>query len=160
MAAPKSVVKIKKNGVEYTSSVDRCEYFIFELCRAGLRDVGRFLKKRFRENYYKHFGRHTGRAGRVTKYTVYSSKNTQFPRISIGLRHATKGKVVPGFYGYFQETGTSKQPKLGILTETAQSNIAQIVEIESQYLSALEDEARALRLIDEREYTSEEDGDA
>ena len=46
MNVPKSVVKIKKNGVEYTSSVDYVCYNIFELSRAAMRDVGRFLTNR------------------------------------------------------------------------------------------------------------------
>lgn len=153
MSVPKSVVKIKKDGVEYTSNVDKCEYFIFELCRAALRDVGKFVKKRFRESYYSHFKRHTGAAGRATKYKVYSNKDTKYPRIEIGLP-AGKNKS-KGFYGYFQEVGSSKQPRLGLLTNAVQDNVQQIVEIQSQYLSALEDEAKALALIDESEYESE-----
>lgn len=155
MSVPRSVVKIKKDGVEYTSNVDRCEYFMFELCRAALRDVGKFVKKRFRESYYSHFKRHTGAAGRATKYKVYSNKNTIYPRIDIGLPHSSRGNSVPGFYGYFQEVGSSKQPRLGLLTNAVQDNVQQIVEIQSQYLSALEDEAKALALIDESEYESE-----
>ena len=42
-------------------------------------------------------------------------------------------------------------PKLGILRNTTYDNIPEIVKIESQYLSALEDEAAALQLIDEKE---------
>jgi len=56
------------------------------------------------------------------------------------------------FYGGFQELGTSKTTKHALLTHAVQDNIAKIVEIESQYLSALEDEARALSLISEEEY--------
>ena len=152
MAVPKSVVKIKKNGVEYTSDVDKCQYYIFELTRAALRDVAKFCMKRFRESYYSHFKRHTGKAGRVTKYKVYSNAKTKYPRVDMGLR---TGKV-DGFYGYFQEVGTSRQPKLGLLTKAVQSNVDEIIKIESQYLSALEDEARAQSLISEREY----EGDA
>ena len=42
MAIP-STMKIKKDGVEFTSSVDRCSYTIRELSRAALRDVGRYV---------------------------------------------------------------------------------------------------------------------
>ncbi len=45
MAVPKSVVRFKKNGVEYTSSVDRVNYTIVELTRAALRDVGKYLAR-------------------------------------------------------------------------------------------------------------------
>ena len=38
-----SVVKFTKNGVEYTSSVDRANYYIYELTRAALKDVGKYI---------------------------------------------------------------------------------------------------------------------
>ena len=57
-----------------------------------------------------------------------------------------------GFYGGFQELGTSQQTKHGLLTHAVQDNISKIIEIESQYLSALEDEAKALSLISEEDY--------
>jgi hypothetical protein len=57
------------------------------------------------------------------------------------------------WYGEDQELGTSSQPKRQILRNAAHDNIAQIIEIESKYLSALEDEAKALSLIDEGEYS-------
>lgn len=143
MSAPKSVVKVKKKGVEYTSNVDAAEYYIFELSRAALRDVGKFVKAKWRENYYSHFKKHSGDAGKAVSSVVLSGKKTQYPRVEIGLK---QGKI-DGFYAYFQEFGTSRTPKLGILTETVEGNIAQIVEIESKYLSGLESEAQALALI-------------
>ena len=148
MSIPKSVVKVKKSGVEYVSNVDKCQYYIYELARAALRDVGKFIVKKFRESYYSHFKRHTGKAGRSTKYKVYASANTRYPRLEIGL---PTGRSI-GFYGYFQEVGTSRQPKLGLLTKVVQSNVAEIITIESQYLSALENEAKVQRLISEKEY--------
>lgn len=152
MAAPKSVVKINKNGVQYTSEVDKCQYYIFELSRAALRDVGKYLKRKFRESYYSHFQKRTGKAPKATKVKVYSNAKTKYPRLEIGLPHASKGNEVIGFYSYFQEFGTSKTPKLGLLKNAAYENIAEIVKIESQYLSALEDEAKALALVDEDDY--------
>ncbi|MGO5053583.1 hypothetical protein ACTQ6A_13945 [Lachnospiraceae bacterium LCP25S3_G4] len=152
MGVPKSVVKLSKNGIEYTSNVDKCQYLIHELTRAALRDVGKFLVKEFRDRYYSHFKRHTGDGGRATKYKVISSASTQYPRVQIGLK---TGKT-DGFYSYFQEFGSSRTPRLGLLTKSAESNVAEIVKIESQYLSSLEDEASALALINE----SEMEGDA
>lgn len=143
MSAPKSVVKVKKNGVEYTSNVDAAEYYIFELSRAALRDVGKFVRTKWKENYYSHFQKHSGDAGKAVSSVVLSGKKTKYPRVEIGLK---QGKI-DGFYAYFQEFGTSKTPKLGILTDTVESNIATIVEIESKYLSGLESEAAALALI-------------
>ena len=144
MPATKSVIKVKKDGVEYISSVDKCSYYIHELTRAALRDVGKFVVKKFRENYYSIFHRWTGDAGRATKYNVISSKTTTAPRVQVGLK---TGRV-DGFYSYFQEFGTSKTKKLGLLSKSVEENIPEIVKIESQYLSALENEARALYLID------------
>lgn len=152
MAAPKSVVKMNKDGVQYTSSVDKCQYYIFELSRAALRDVGRFVKRRFKESFYSHFKKRTGKAPKATKIKVYSNANTKYPRLEIGLPHASKGNEVIGFYSYFQEFGTSKTQRLGLLKNTVYNNVPEIIKIESQYLSALEDEAAALALIDEDDY--------
>lgn len=152
MGAPKSVVKVKKNGVEYTSNVDACQYYIHELNRAALRDVGKFVKAEFRKAYYSIFKRHSGDGGRSLSYVVLASKSTTAPRVEMGLK---QGKI-DGFYSYFQEFGTSKTPKLGLLRQSVEGNIQKIIEIESKYLSGLEDEATALSLIDEGEY--QEDG--
>lgn len=155
MSAPKSVVKIKskqgKNTVEYVSNVDAANYYLFELTRAALRDVGKFVKKTFQTEFYNHFHKITGAAGKVTKYTVFSSKNTKFPRLDIGLPHASKGNSVDGFYAYFQEFGSSKTPKLGLLTHAVQDNVAEIIKIESQYLSNLSGEAERLEALIEND---------
>lgn len=151
MSAPKSVVKVKKSGVEYTSNVDAAQYYIYELSRAALRDVGKFVRTKWRSVYYEHFTRHSGDAGKAVNYNVISGKKTTAPRVQVGLK---SGKV-DGFYAYFQEFGTSKTPRLGLLSKTVEDNIATIVEIESKYLSGLEDEATALALIDEGEYNDE-----
>ena len=152
MSAPKSVTKINKNGVTYTSNVDACQYYIHELTRAALRDVGKFVRTKWKQVYYEVFTRHSGDGGKATNYVVIASKSTTAPRVQVGLK---TGKV-DGFYAYFQEFGTSKTPKLRLLTSMVEDNVQQIVEIESKYLSALEDEAQALSLIDEREYSDGE----
>lgn len=154
MSAPKSVVKVKRNGVEYTSNVDAAEYYIFELSRAALRDVGKFVRRKWRDEYYSHFKRHSGDGGRAVTYKVISGRNTKYPRIEMGL----KTGQVDGFYAYFQEFGSSRTPKLGLLSSVVEDHIATIVEIESKYLSGLEDEARALALIDsEDDYDNEDE---
>lgn len=155
MGAPKSVVKVKKSGVEYTSNVDACEYYIHELTRAALRDVGKFVKVEFKKQFYSVFKKHSGDAGKAVSYVVISSKSTTAPRVEIGLK---QGKI-DGFYAYFQEFGTSKTPKLGLFTKTVEENIAKIIEIESKYLSGLEDEATALAQIDEKDYKDDDDGE-
>lgn len=153
MSAPKSVVKINKNGVQYTSSVDTAQYYIHELSRAAMRDVGKFIKKTWQQEYDKHFKKHTGHGRGATSVKVIAGEKTTAPRVQIGLK---TGKV-DGFYAYFQEFGTSKQPRLGLLTHSAQDNIAEIIKIESQYLSALEGEVERLNsLVDENDYEEEE----
>lgn len=147
MPTPKSVVKFSKNGVEYTSEVDKCEYFIFELTRAALRDVSKYVRKKFKESYYTHFKKHSGNAGRAASAKVWSSANTQYPRVDIGLK---TGKVA-GFYAYFQELGSSNTKRLGLLQKAVEDNVDEIRKIESQYLSAIENESEAERLIDESE---------
>jgi hypothetical protein len=56
MGLPKSVVKINKDGVTYTSSVNRTEYTMLELERAALRDTGKFLKRGIRPRIPKDNG--------------------------------------------------------------------------------------------------------
>lgn len=144
MSVPQSVVKIKKDGVEYISSVDRVNYTIKELTRAALRDVGKYVCKTFRTSYYKTFKRRKGRVGKFTQYWVkYKRQDT--PSLDVGIKPN-------GFYGGFQELGSSKTPKYGLLYRAVKDNIPKIIEIESKYLSALENEARALSLISEQDY--------
>lgn len=144
MSVPPSVTKIKKDGVEFVSSVDRCSYTMKELCRAALRDVGKFVCKRFRQSYYAHFKRKKGIVGRFTQYWV-QHKYEKYPSLQVGVKPNA-------FYGGFQELGSSKQSKLGLLSNSVYDNIADIISIESQYLSALEDEAEALSLISDDDY--------
>lgn len=155
MSTPKSVIKINQNGVKYESSCDKCQYFIFELTRAALRDVGKFVCRKFRENYYSVFKKHTGAGGGAVKYKVLSSRNTKYPRVEVGL--PSSGKKAKGFYSYFQEFGTRRTRKLGLLSRSVEENIPEIVKIESQYLSGLESEAAALANISEEDYEGDEE---
>lgn len=148
MSVPKSVVRFKKDGVTYTSSVDRASYTILELTRAALRDVGKYLARTANSKAMKLKGLKKSRRvrGRTSTflYNVPWAKN--------GLPHLEVGVTDDTWYGVEQELGTSKQPRRQILRNSAHDNIAQIIEIESKYLSALEEEAKALRLISEEEY--------
>lgn len=138
MSLPKSVVKIKKDGVEFTSNVDRVSYTIRELTRAALRDVGKLVCKRTRQQ----IKRRTGRLSKNIQYWVRKKEGD----LLVGFKPG-------GFYGGFQELGTEKQPKVGALSNTVKENINTIRDIEGKYLSAIEDEQKALRLIEEEEYT-------
>ncbi len=150
MSVPKSVVKFQKDGITYTSNVDACEYTITELTRAALRDVGKFVCRKFKELYYSHFRKMSGKAGKACQYWV---KTKVTP---IELQVGIKGGRISGFYSRFQETGTSKQQRLGLLEKAAEDNIATIREIESKYLSAINTDNYD-DLISEEEFTG--DGD-
>lgn len=148
MAVPKSVVRFRKNGIEYTSSVDFVNYSIVELSRAAMRDVGKFLARTANSKASKLPGLKKSRRVRGRTSTFLYS----VPWASSGLPHLEMGVTHATWYGEQQETGSSKMPKHGFLRNSAYENIPKIIEIESKYLSALEDEARALALIDEGEY--------
>lgn len=148
MSVPKSVVRFRKNGIEYTSNVDFACYTIVELSRAAMRDVGKFLARKANEAAMKLPGLKKSRRvrGRTSTflYNVPWAKEG-LPHLEVGVTHDT-------WYGVDQELGNSSQPKRSILKNAAQLNIPTIIEIESKYLSALESEAEALRLISEEEY--------
>lgn len=148
MAVPKSVVRFRKGGVEYTSNVDFAAYTIVELSRAAMRDVGKFIARTANSKAMKLPGLKKSRRVRGRTSTFLYN----VPWAASGLPHLEVGVTHETWYGVEQETGSSKMPKHGILRNSAHENIAKIVEIESKYLSALEDEARALALIDEGEY--------
>lgn len=142
MGVPSSVVKIKKEGVEYVSSCDRVQYTIHELCRAALRDIGKLICRRTRQKIKKR----TGRGAKNIQYWVRSKQKT--PDLQVGLKPF-------GFYLGFQELGSNKQPKIGALSETTKEQIDEIQRITGEYLSAVEDENMAQSLIDEGEYEGE-----
>jgi HK97 gp10 family phage protein len=149
MSVPKSVVRFRKNGVEYTSSVDKVRYPIVELTRAALRDVGKFVARTANSKAMKLKGLKKSRRVRGKTSTFLYN----VPWAEKGLPHLEVGVAHDTWYGVEQELGSSKQPRRQILRNSVQQNIATIVEKESQYLSAMEDEARALSLIDEGEYS-------
>lgn len=155
MAGPKSVVRYKRGRVTYISSVDRASYLIVELVRAALKDVGVYITRTANSKAAKLPGMTSKQWKGLHKRIKgkWSTFKWTVPWAKIGLPHLEVGITDDAWYGVDQELGTSKMPKLGILTKSAQENIAQIIEIESQYLSALEDEAKALRLISEEEYS-------
>lgn len=148
MSVPKSVVKFKKGNVVYESKVDFACYTIVELTRAAMRDVGKYVARTANTAAMKLPGLKKSRRVRgktsTFRYEVPWAKSG-LPHLEVGVTHNT-------WYGVNQELGSSKMPKHGILRNSVYENIPKIIEIESKYLSALEDEARALSLIDEGEY--------
>jgi len=137
MALP-SAVKITRKGVEYISKVDRTNYLLSELVRAALRDSGKLIRRRGLDEIRKLPGLRRGK--RPLNLQIWIRKREG--NMQIGFKHDT-------WYGVAQELGTSNQPRRSILTNAAMNNIDDIRRIQGQYLSAIEDENRALGLIDE-----------
>ena len=162
MSAPPKQTKISykkgKTSVTYESNLDASQYYIHELTRAALKDVGKYVCTKFREAYYQHFEKHgKGYGGKAAGYSVIASKSTTAPRVQIGLRKKTRA----GFYAFFQEFGThdGKVPRLGLLTKAVKNNVAEIVRIESKYLSGLNEEANRLQgMISEQTEEGNADG--
>lgn len=144
MSVPKSVIRFDKNGIRFVSSVDRCQYTIQELTRAALRDVGKMVSRYCNQAAQKLPGMKKNPRVRARSSAFQYWARKQECDLLVGIKHDT-------WYGVRQELGTSKMPKHGILRNTVYDNIPTIVEIESQYLSALEDEAKALSLIESEE---------
>lgn len=144
-APPKSVMKInKKDGVTFESSVDFVNYTLHELSRAALKDVGKFVVREAR--------------GKVSRKTGRGAKNIQswvkykqaVPELQVGIKPG-------GFYMGFQEVGTKKTSKIGAITNAVHDNIPMIIQIQSQYLSAMSDLESAQSLIDENEDVGEDE---
>lgn len=149
MSIPKSVTKITKDGIEFTSNVEQVNYTIKELSRAALRDVGKFVCREFKKRFYEAFRKRSGKVGKYTQYWV-KYKKEEYPTLQVGLKPN-------GFYGGFQEVGSSKTDKKALLQKSVEENIDKIIQIESKYLSALEDEAEALSMISEEDYEGGEE---
>lgn len=172
MANPPSSLKITKNGITYTSNIDRTKYTIKELSRAALRDVGRLIvsKVRKRSRLRNHM------SGVVMKSRFYGKDGAfswwvrrRETDMQIGIKHDT-------WYGVQQELDSGVRPPKSteprqrraetqrkkrrkkkqpighqILMTAVKESIDDIRRIEGHYLSAIEDENRALGLINDEE---------
>ena len=96
MGMPKSIIKIKKNGVEYVSNVDRCAYTIRELTFAALYDVAKLLRTKLRVE-----AKSLGLKGR----RVYSAWQYWVRKRDADMQIGTKAKT---WYGADQEKGANK----------------------------------------------------
>ena len=148
MAIP-SPIRIRRDGIEYISRVDRTKYLISELTRAALRDVGKFVRRKQLDAIRKLPGFKRGKRP-LRAWQFWVRRRDQ--DLIVGIKHNT-------WYGVAQELGSSKQPKRQILRNSVFQNIADIRRIEGLYLSSIEDENRAIGLISEEEYGLEEDED-
>lgn len=151
MGMPKSVVKINKDGVEYISSVDRTQYTMLELERAGLRDVGKLLKKVIRPTIPKD----EGWARKSLATWVRKPWRDQAAHLQIGIYNAKtafkKGIEYAGYYFHILEFGSREQKPLRLLTSGVQSRVDAIRMIMAQYLKHIEDEQKAKTIIDEKD---------
>lgn len=144
MPMPKSVVKFKRDGIEFTSSVDRANYTIRELTRRALTDVGRLISRECNKRAQRLRGLRNSRRvkGKTSAFQFWVRKKET--DLQVGIKHNT-------WYGVEQELGTNGQPKRGILRGSTYDNIDNIIKIEAQYLSAIEDDLLAEQLINENE---------
>lgn len=155
MGMPKSVTKVKKSGVEFVSSVDRCKYTLKELERAALRDSAKFLKKDMRKNVsvfrriliknIASWVRKTNSSGDVElQYGFYT------PKIAL------KKKKIPAFHIHLNEFGSIHMKANPTIKPAAVNNISTLRDIQGQYLSRIEDIEKAKKVIDEDEEVSDE----
>lgn len=136
MPLPPKQTKITKSGVKLENNVDRVVYTLEELSRAALRDTGYFVVKGARAKAPKRTG-----LGRK-QIQMWNRKGKD--GLQIGIKHK-------GFYMGFFEFGSNGLPKLRMIQSTVEENVNKIREIQGQYLSAIEDESKAINLIDEDE---------
>ncbi len=142
-----SVTKVTKDGVTFISRVDRTNYLLSELVRAALRDVAKLVrKKQIKEVKAKKGMRKAKRPYRAFQYWLRKREGD----LVVGIKHKT-------WYGVEQELGTNNQPEQKILRRSVEESIEDIIRIEAQYLSAIEDELKAIELVDEEEAISPED---
>ena len=134
MAVPKAV-KITKNGVEIISKVDRTKYALKQLVHAANKGVGKLITKRTREKINKR----TGRGRRFTQYWARKDGSLQV------------GYKPEAFYLGFDELGTNKRKKIAQLNNTVQDELPEIRKIQGAYIKSIEDENKALGLINENE---------
>ena len=137
MALPRSVTKVTKDGVEFTSNVDRAKFLLTELQRAALRDVAKLIRKRMIQKLKTLPG--MKRSKRIYSSTQYWVRRRETDLL-IGFKHDS-------WYGAQQELGTKGQPSRNILRDTVMENLDDIKRIQGQYLSAIEEENKAIGLI-------------
>lgn len=148
MPLPKSVTKIKRNGVEFVESVDRANYLITELTRAAMKDVARYI--------LRIVWKEVRGINEFTKKMRYSGGRYQYwvrkkeCDLQLGIEN-TKNGAETAWWADQAELGTAGQPKRGFLRSAVYDNIDMIRKIESQYLSAIEDELNAASMVDEEE---------
>jgi hypothetical protein len=141
MPMPRSVTRVNRNGITYVSNVDRAKYTLRELMRGALRDIGKVLRRRMLDKARKMPGMRRGK--RIPNAFQYWNRAREVD-LQVGIKHDT-------WYGVEQELGTNNQPKRSIVRSTAYESLAEIRQIAGKYIKEIEDENRAMGLIDEGE---------
>ena len=156
MPLPPQATKIKRNGVELLSNVDRANYLITELTRAAMRDVAKYVLKIVRKNV-KNINRYTSKMRYAsTRYQYWIRKKET--DLQLGIENTAKGAET-AWWADQSELGTAGQPKRGFLRSAVYDNIEMIRKIEAQYLSAIEDEMNAAAMCDEEENDPEDESE-
>jgi len=151
MAMPRSVVKIKKNGIEFTSSVNRVEYTLRELIMRANYDVARFLMRRMKEKARKSPSMKRLPKNRFNNIFQYWVRKRDCD-LWVGIKANT-------WYGVHGELGTKNQPRRGILRDTVYENIDDIRRIQGAYLSMIESNNVERVLMAENELTGSGDSE-
>jgi HK97 gp10 family phage protein len=144
-----SVVRVTRNGIEFTSSIDRTKYLLSELERAALREVGKFIRKIIWKQARLQAGLRKGK--RISNAFQFWVRKRETD-LQIGIKANT-------WYGVDQELGTKKQPRRAILSNAVMNNIDDIQRIMAVYLKYVEDEQLALQNIDENDEGNAGDSD-
>ena len=130
-----SAIKITKNGVQYINQVDRTKYMLKELVHAANKDVGKYVTREAKKN--------------MRSRTYRGKKNTQYWARKDGS--LLVGYKPGGFYMGFEELGTSNHIKKEFLKNAVLQNKNEIRKIQGTYIKSIEDENKALGIIDESE---------
>jgi HK97 gp10 family phage protein len=141
MPMPRSVTRVNRNGITYVSNVDRAKYTLRELMRGALRDIGKVLRRRMLDKARKMPGMRRGK--RIPNAFQYWNRAREVD-LQVGIKHDT-------WYGVEQELGTNNQPRRSIVRSTVYENLTEIRNIAGKYIKEIEDENRAMGLIDEGE---------
>lgn len=152
MSAPNAKMKIDKNGVHFEESVDRANYFITELTRAAMKDVAKYILRLVRSKVRAINSQTKKMRYAAIRYQYWVRKKEC--DLQLGIENTARGAST-AWWADQAELGTANQPKRGFLRDTVYDNIDKIREIESQYLSAIENEDESR--IDEEENDPEEE---
>jgi hypothetical protein len=147
---PPRITRMSRNGVVFTSDVNRAQYTLQELTRAALRDIGQIMNYTTHREVKKIAGGSLRKTKRPRKAFQYWIRKRETDLI-VGIRHNT-------WYGVDQELGTKGQPKREILRKSLIANVNYMVQIQAKYLKHMENQSEAIRHINEND-EGEDQGD-